>query len=69
MHEDLLGKRVKILSSSEYYSQSKAKGTVVKGQCLRGWVCVKFDDGYYNTYRPGIDLDFNINRPEKGSRY
>lgn len=45
------GDRVKIHKKSIYFGQSKVKGRVLDNPNSDGWMHVRFDDGYSNTYQ------------------
>jgi hypothetical protein len=49
--------RVRIARDSRFYGQSKKDGSIREFDGNKGWVRVKFDDGYSNSYRYGLDGD------------
>jgi len=51
------GARVRIASDSEFSDQNSGLGTIMEDEDTArtwGWVNVKFDNGYFNSYRYGV---------------
>lgn len=68
--ETLVGKRVKIRKSSQFYTEQgrtsagkRRKGTVIRQHSDSSWVVVNFDDGYGNSY-PIKDVKFLEDKPK-----
>ncbi|MDQ3816302.1 MAG: hypothetical protein M3362_01260 [Acidobacteriota bacterium] len=60
-----VGDRVRIKKSSVYAHQNSGNGVII-GESSDGWVTVKFDDGYDNSYIADRDLESVTGKGKRG---